>query len=138
MSNPATTLNQADTGTPQARQASVLAVFGFTSITTAARHHQGRWDAEHPNEPLDTQAVIHGIWADMNASLPEPFTIENPESAYINGPDHPALPTGPGTPARTTFQSMDLHLETYTLANVTAWHEAGNDGYPWPPPATQR
>lgn len=113
------------------RQASVLAVFGFVSLNAAVNHYTGRWDAEHPNEPLDPGALAHGLRADMNEALPEPFSLEYPDTGHITGPDLANLPVGWAATARKAFRSMDLHLEEYTRANVRAWRAAGNGGYPW-------
>lgn len=120
--------------TDDRQRVSILAVFGFVSIAAAARHHQARWDAEHPDAPLHTGALIHGIHADMNFCLPEPFTIETPGSWYVTGPALIALPTGPASPARTTFHGLDMGLFNYTVANVRAHRAKGHGGYPWETP----
>ncbi|MFK4299174.1 hypothetical protein ABH924_004355 [Arthrobacter sp. GAS37] len=115
------------------RQASVLAVFGFDTVTTAARRQETIWNTNHPEEPLHFDALLHGLRADMNEALPEPFKIQTSAARYITGPDLAHLPIGWAVTARAKFHAMDLHLDTYTEANVNAWLAQGNDGYPWPP-----
>lgn len=118
------------------RQASVTAVFGHSTAAAAAAYFRTAWEKDRPNEPLHAGAVLHGILADMNAALPEPFTVETPDARYVTGPDLPLLPLGWTVTAGTTFRTMDLSLNTYTVASVLAWRKAGNGGYPWPWPPT--
>jgi hypothetical protein len=115
------------------RQATVNKVFGFLSVSVAAYRCEAAWDAAHPDRPLHFGALAHGLLADMNASLPESFSIEDINAVHITGPDLPLLPDDWTTTAQATFQSMDLHLETYTKENVKAWRAKGEGGYPWPP-----
>lgn len=115
----------------QQPQASILAVFGHATPLAAASHYQTIWDRAYPEKPLDPGALIHGLMADMNASLPEPFEVNAPDCRYITGPDLPSLPIGWAAAAKRTFQEMDLQLDTYTVASVQAWRAAGNGGYPW-------
>lgn len=116
------------------RQASVHAVFGYRTVGEAAQQYEAQWDAAHPDQPLHWDALALGLLADMNASLPEPFTIESLISLHITGPDLPHLHPGWTDKARTKFRSLDLHLDTYTLAHVQVWRDQGHGGYPWPPP----
>lgn len=110
------------------RQASVHAVFGYRTVGEAAQQYEAQWDAAHPDKPLHWDALALGLLADMNASLPEPFTIESLISLHITGPDLPRLPHGWTDKARTTFRSLDLHLDTYTLANIQVWRDQGHGG----------
>lgn len=116
------------------RQASVQAVFGFRTVGDAAQAYEAQWNAAHPGEPLCWDALCLGLLADMNASLPEPFSVQNLVSLHITGPELPSLPAGWTDKARHTFRSLDLRLDTYTVANVKAWRDQGHGGYPWPPP----
>ncbi|GAB2714047.1 hypothetical protein ACX801_18050 [Arthrobacter bambusae] len=118
---------------PQHRQAAVQAVFRFRTVAEAAGRYEADWDEAHPAAPLHRGALAHGLLSDMNASLPEPFTIEDLTSLHITGPDLPHLPINWTVEAGETFQAMDLHLETYTKENVDAWRAKGQGGYPWPP-----
>jgi hypothetical protein len=95
------------------RQASVLAVFGFATITAAARHYRARWERDHQGVPLRWHALLDGLHANMNASLPAPFTIKTPTARYVTGPDLTHLPIGWAITARSTFRNIDLHLEDY-------------------------
>lgn len=115
------------------RQASVRSVFGHATVAAAAHHFQHQWETWHPEEPLHPAALLQGLLADMNASLPEPFTIETPDARYVTGPDIPLLAVGWAATARNTFRAMDLSLATYTEKNVQSWRSQGNGGYPWPP-----
>lgn len=118
------------------RQASVQSVFGHATAAAAARHYQRSWDAVHPTEPLHPAALLHGLLADMNASLPEPFTVNDMDARYITGPDLPWMAIGWAAMAGQTFRAMNLSLATYTEMNVHAWRIQGNSGYPWPPNLT--
>ncbi|MFK4298134.1 hypothetical protein ABH924_003295 [Arthrobacter sp. GAS37] len=121
-------------------QASVKEVFGSDTVRTTAFRYDSEFRATHPADLLHFDALADGLHADMNASLPEPFTIEDLDSTHITGPDLKNLPANWTAAARKTFESMDLHLENYTFANVQAWRAQGNSGYPWPPylPAARR
>lgn len=115
------------------RQASVESVFGFATPLDKCRQLQAAWDADHPSDPLNWDALTNAILADLNAVLPEPFTIEDASSRYVTGPDLPYLPPGWTSAARRVFSSLDLQVETYTEENVRDYRAPGQGGYPWPP-----
>lgn len=116
---------------PEDRQGRIRAVFGYDSVHDAARTLSEHWLETHPDEPLELAALLHGLEADMNAALPEPFHVDGRQGRYILGPALPKLPDDWADTSGLTFAGMDLHLERCTKAAVKAWRAAGNGGYPW-------